>query len=83
MMWDVSVFDNLLLIKKISTVFTRNSCVQKQWNLKKKYYATSNTVDPRWYSCPRIMGKLFRKYKDKEIYELQITDDESKSVHCG
>lgn len=29
------------------------------------------------------MEKLFRKYKDKEIYELQITDDESKSVHCG
>jgi len=24
------------------------------------------------------MEKLFRKYKDKEIYELQITDDESK-----
>ena len=29
------------------------------------------------------MEKLFRKYKDKEIYELQIIDDESKSVHCG
>ena len=38
MVWDVSVFDNLLLIKKISTL--SEIAVSKSNGIKKKNYAT-------------------------------------------